>query len=327
VYNLLNVHDLVEVYQFARGKGVGYLTARLGLGKARRTAQAWNTKKKGRGIPEYLYQRTTRKVTKGAAVDVVEHFARGHLGRYAPDGGAVGISFGCGSGEKEIRWGSTGYFSRLEGVDLAPRRIETGMASVREAGLEQVVRLQCGNMLEMPLQDGAYDVVMFQHSLHHMAPVEGVLSVASRILKPDGLLYLDEFVGPTRFQWTDDQLRLSNAILRLIPERYRRDENGFMKRRVHRPGLLRMYLSDPSEAVDAGAIRGALSRLFEPVEVVEIGATLTQLVFSRISGNFDPEDPLANAYVELAAHIEETLIALGEIQSDQLTGVFRKASG
>ena len=66
-----------------------------------------------------------------------------------------------------------------------------------------------------------YDVVIAEHSLHHLAPMPEVVSTIAGLLEPDGLFFVDEYVGPDRFQWPDRQLAEAQAVLETFPARLR----------------------------------------------------------------------------------------------------------
>src|SRR4029453_13057399 len=106
------------------------------------------------------------------------------------------------------------------------------------------------------LEPDSYDVVFGVSSIHHVERLEHVFEQVRRALRPGGYFYLDEYIGPSRFQWTDDQLRLMNEQLELLPPQLRRDvrEPGKLKQRVERRTLQFMKESDPSEAVRSSEI-------------------------------------------------------------------------
>ena len=49
-----------------------------------------------------------------------------------------------------------------------------------------------------------------------------ILESVAQALTPGGLLVLIDFVGPSRFQWTDTQFEAVEGLLAQIPEDYRR---------------------------------------------------------------------------------------------------------
>ena len=133
-----------------------------------------------------------------------------------------------------------------------------------------------------------------------------------KLLRPDGRLFIDEYVGPTRFQWTERQLEAVNALLALIPEHLRRLQNGGIKKRVHRPSILSMVLDDPSEAIESAKILPALEEHFEALELKPYGGTLLHLVLSGIAHNFSEEEPETLAVLEFCFQAEDALLGPGD---------------
>ena len=251
--------------------------------------------------------------------DILDYIADTYLCAAEP---LNGLSLGSGRGNVEIQLASRCRFDKLLGYELSGKLVRFANKLACGSGRAEVV-FERGDVLRMRLSENQYDVVLGWHSLHHFRCVEDILRSVARSLKPSGLLLLFEYVGPNRFQWTEEQLAESNSMLQKIPLSYRKrwglDE---YKAHVHRPGLLRMLLADPSEAVESEVIRPALAKFFAPVRVVEVGGALLHPVFHDIGGNFPVDDPRANEIVEGCIRRESRLMQAGAIKSDFLLGVY-----
>ena len=77
-----------------------------------------------------------------------------------------------------------------------------------------------GNAGELPA--GRYGLIFSCHSFHHFLRLEHIMERVHRALTPSGFFVLEEYVGPTQFQWTDEQIALVRALMALVPERLRR---------------------------------------------------------------------------------------------------------
>jgi hypothetical protein len=101
-----------------------------------------------------------------------------------------------------------------------------------------------------------------------------IYSVRSgQALKPGGYFFLDEFIGPSRFQWTDVQLDSMNDGLDRLPKELRRrisDRKKF-KERVVRETVQEVIASDPSEAIRSSEIVPLLGQQFEILETKGFG--------------------------------------------------------
>ena len=69
-------------------------------------------------------------------------------------------------------------------------------------------------------QPESYELVHWNNSLHHMLNVEEAVEWSWKVLKPGGLFYINDIVGPDRFQWTDTMLLEATAVRQSLPERF-----------------------------------------------------------------------------------------------------------
>src|SRR5207237_9684219 len=68
-----------------------------------------------------------------------------------------------------------------------------------------------------------YDCTHFFQPLHHLEALEHILAGCAAALRPGGLLMVNEFVGPTRFQWTRQQVAMADHLQGLLPAELRLD--------------------------------------------------------------------------------------------------------
>ncbi|MFN8826567.1 MAG: class I SAM-dependent methyltransferase [Planctomycetota bacterium] len=175
-----------------------------------------------------VQRRWSRLVTGDPGLDHYQWIADRHLQR----GGLCALSVGCGEGARELRWARTGRFRRVLGIDLSPYAIASARRAAAAAGLADVVQFEVGDLADPRVGgDAAFDVVIGEHSIHHLSPLRAVLQSLRQRLVPGGLVLVDEFVGPTKFQGTDAQLGWINRLLPQLPERLRVRQDGSTKRR------------------------------------------------------------------------------------------------
>jgi hypothetical protein len=130
---------------------------------------------------------------------------------------------------------------------------------------------------------------------------------------------VNEYVGPSRFQWTQRQRTMSDALIMLLPPDLRVDllkADGTLKTRSVAPTVQDMIIGDPSEAVRSGEIEAVLAAHFDIVDDKPWGGTLNYLVFENIAGNFDAGNPYHQAIAELLIHHENVLIDFNVLPSD-----------
>jgi SAM-dependent methyltransferase len=238
---------------------------------------------------------------------------------------ARALTLGCGTGELERGLVQYGFCSHHDAFDIAAESIRKARDAAREAGLTHI-RYETCDINRMALEPDAYDCAFGVHSVHHLEALEHVFSEVRKALKPGGYFILNEFVGPTRFQWTDRQLEVINGLLRALPPqlRIRCDGSGRMKQKVRRPTIAEMKRTDPSEAMRSAEILRLLPTYFEVVEVKGYGGSVLQMLLYEIAGNFQNADPETGAILETLSDLEEQLIALGDLHDDFALIVARK---
>lgn len=235
------------------------------------------------------------------------------------------LTLGCGEGELERGLARLGFATRHDALDLAPAAIERARAAAAAAGLDHI-QYRVADLNRVSLEPAAYDCVLGAHSVHHLEALEHVLAETARALGPGGWLFLNEYVGPSRFQWTDRQLEVVNGLLAALPARFRRNlaRPGTLKTRIGRPSVLRMRLVDPSEAVRSAEILPLLPSYFEVVEVAGYGGTVLAVLLHEIAGNFADTEPGGAELLEAICDLEDALIACGDLTHDFAVVVARK---
>jgi len=226
------------------------------------------------------------------------------------------LSVGCGFGiiERIIR--QRDICQEIDGVDLAQGAIEAARKSAEDEGLTGLNYWTADlNAIELPVEK--YDVVWAHASLHHTYDLERLFAQIRQSLKPNGLFVVYEYVGPARMQFPKAYLELADRILKMIPERYRREHRTkTIKAEAPRLSLAGFEASDPSEAIRASEIVPLIASRFEIEHYRHLGGTLAMMVLDGIAGNFmEPNDQVAHQIVEWVLLLDNTLIDAGVIPS------------
>jgi SAM-dependent methyltransferase len=224
------------------------------------------------------------------------------------------ISLGCGFGGLERDLARRGMIREMDAYDLAAGAIMEARRLAEEAGYGWI-RYHVADLEAQDFPGNYYDAVFAHSSVHHVERLEALFATVHRALRPGGIFHLNEYVGPTRFQWTHAQLQLINSYLDSIPERLRQTPNG-RKRPVERPTIEQMVAMDPTEAIRSADIREVLSQYFTIVEERPYGGALLHLGLAEIAQNFDVADPEAVEHLRRFFDLEDTMMASGTIGSD-----------
>lgn len=236
-----------------------------------------------------------------------------------------GLSLGCGIGQRELRWAKLGKFVHIDAFDISKEHIQIAIAAAKEKGYDNIVDYRVADVNKIEIVTDPYDVILAEQSLHHFSPLDEILQRVNQILASDGYFVINEFVGPSRFQWTDRQLAVASGLLAILPTKYRTLWNSkTIKTFIYKPGLLRMVLADPSEAVESSHILPLLQRMFDVIELKGFGGNILHLLFDGIAHHFSSPDPEVQHWLNLCFEIEDQFLASEGLQSDFIVAVCRK---
>lgn len=138
------------------------------------------------------------------------------------DAGMQILDVGCGLGGPSRRLASN-YGCHVTGLDLTEAYCRVAEALSVRLGLDHLVSYRTGNALNMPFEDGCFDVLWTQHVSMNISDKAQLYAEMHRVLKPGGHLAIyDIIAGPggdvyfpvpwardpsISFLATDDELR------------------------------------------------------------------------------------------------------------------------
>ena len=183
-----------------------------------------------------------------------------------------GLSIGCGGGPLERDVLRRGICDRMDAFDGSPASIEVAIQEARVAGLVDRVHYSVADFNNPVLPSRRYDIVFFHQSLHHVGKLEKLFRAVLRALKPDGLLYLDEYVGPSRGEWNDLLMTTRRSVFQMVPA----------ERRLTAGLSLPNPSDDPSEAIRSAEILPQLSIGFEIESQRDYGGNLLSILHPAI---------------------------------------------
>ncbi len=228
---------------------------------------------------------------------------------------AHAVSLGCGFGNLERDLMRRGWVGRMDAYDLAEGAIAEARRLAEQDGLHGIA-YHVADLDTLQLAPGSADAVFAHSAVHHVERLEALYATVHAALKPNGVFHLHEYVGPTRFQWTDAQIALVNDFMDSLPPRLRALPSGLPKGRMTRPTVEHMIATDPSEAVRSADLLTVLDPWFEIVEERRTGGALAHLALGDIAQNFDPASAEDRAILHELFAIEDAAMASGLIGSD-----------
>ena len=108
------------------------------------------------------------------------------------------LDLGCGPGSITVGLANAVNPGEVYGVDMEESQIDLARAAAIAGGHSNVT-FQVGNALELPFEDGFFDVVHTHAVVMHIPDTDGVLKEIKRVLKPGGVLASRDLIGESSF--------------------------------------------------------------------------------------------------------------------------------
>jgi demethylmenaquinone methyltransferase/2-methoxy-6-polyprenyl-1,4-benzoquinol methylase len=89
----------------------------------------------------------------------------------------------------------------VSGIDISESMLARGRDRVRQAGLDDRVKLQAARAEELPFPSGSFDAVSFTYLLRYVHDPAATLAELSRVLRPGGVLASLDFFVPQNQAW------------------------------------------------------------------------------------------------------------------------------
>jgi hypothetical protein len=146
-----------------------------------------------------------------------------------------------------------------------------------------------------------------------------------RVLRPNGLLIYDEYVGPDHHMYEPEVMVIMNEINACLAPAYRWDHFSKQQReRMPEPNLDWMLKHDPSEGVHASRILPLTYQWFDVLHRADHGGSIMRPFFTGILPNFNWEDPKDQTVARLIIVLEQLLTRHGVIPHYNTSVVARR---
>ena len=324
VRTFISIGDLVDTYFKIKTVGLSRIIARLAWVNEARITKAWNNvNNSGQShwwsVP-LVQKRWNSLMTGDSKTEYPEYLIKKYLKNMY---NLNLLSPGCGTGSKELKFANFDNFQRIDAFDIAPNRIKVAKETAKQLGYKNI-QYTVSDVFKFNFGNQKHDVVLFDSFLHHVKELDEVLDKVYDSIKPGGLIVINEYVGPNRFQWSREQLKLSNEALGSLPGLFRkRWHSESEKSQIYRHGLLRMILSDPSEAANSENILPEIRNRFKILEENSYGGNILHLTLKDISHNFIEESNESGHLLNDLFKIEDDFLNRGN-KSDFIFGIYTK---
>jgi SAM-dependent methyltransferase len=244
------------------------------IGRLRRKAieRYWSRAFAAGGVETWLAEPMVRRYVNGAVTGSPDTWPMEWLSSLYPAGFDRAVSLGCGDGllERDLR--RKRLCRWVVGIDLSCGALALAKDESRREGVSGVAYVR-QDFNQLALRPRTLDAAFFHQALHHVEGLEGCLGEVACSLRAGGLLYLDEYVGPSRAEWRRHHLEEAEAIYRSLPRSVRR------RRRLALPVDWR----DPSEAIRSSDILSVLEARFVIELRRDYGGTFLSVIYPHLT--------------------------------------------
>lgn len=212
----------------------------------------------------------------------------------------VALSIGCGDGSKEMALLERNLVKTFVCYELSSERIARGKQKAVEKGLEDRITFVNEDFFETEYEKRKYNMIFWDNSLHHMQNAFFAISKSYEILEPGGIFFCNDFVGKSKFQWSDMELAIVNGIRASLDDcLFYKDNGKCYPRFVHRISVEEMNKMDPSEAADSTSIIPAITKVFSNPTIIPTGGLVYHTCLNGILSNIDEGSLLLEHLLEM----------------------------
>jgi len=186
---------------------------------------------------------------------------------------------GCGNGWLERKLYDQRIAKNFDAFDISQKYIQE---AEQEKG-DRPIRYFIDDINNIKnIEPKKYDAVFNFAILHHATEIDTALKNLSECLKPGGLMFNEEYVGPARNQYSEEHLEIMLSINSDLPEKFR-------SKNLLRPPLANFRI-EPTEAIHSDLVIPSFKKYFDMVfERNMNGGIAYQILWNNIS-EFEKND-------------------------------------
>jgi len=319
----ITIDDFVDVVHKIKQRGLNFILSKININGVSRTKKTFN-QIEYISADWYIIPKIKERWNKLITGDSTCNYEKYLVDEVLKNQDKIKlISFGSGYCSHEIELAKYSIFDEIICVDVSEKILMEAEKKAKKINLKNI-KFICADINKFDFEKNYFDIVFFHSSLHHFDNINFFLENRVKpILKDDGLLVINEYVGETRLQFSENQIKTINKAIKIIPEKYRiRSGSKLLKRRFYGPGILRMIIADPSECIDSQSIRCAIYSGFKIVVEKAYGGNILMSALKDISHHFVELNPEKENILKDLFLIEDDYMKTNS--SDFVFGVYRK---
>ena len=211
--------------------------------------------------------------------------------RYPSRKFAKAVSIGCGNGSKELELVKAGLVEHFDLFEISSASIKQGriLAKNAAAGSAMSFHQLVVDMTE-PTDIAKYDLVYWNNALHHMLDVPQAMHWSKAKLKAGGVIYINDFIGPDRMQWTPEMLHIASSVRASLPKRMLRHPLLPWRKlptQVTAVSVADIIRIDPTECADSARMLHAFKESFHGGLIIPTGGLVYHTALNDVIGNIN----------------------------------------
>jgi ubiquinone/menaquinone biosynthesis C-methylase UbiE len=182
------------------------------------------------------------------------------LARSGIDASSIVLDLGCGNGNT-TNWLAEQKSCHVTGIDLSGVRVQNAIEAAAELPAEIASKLtfKKASATELPFDEGTFTHVWSQATIYHVHDKHAALAESYRVLKPGGLLVLDDLTKPNAQISAESQKHVYDRLLFDTPFSFQGYQEGLKQHGF--------------EIVEAEDLAGHLGRSYEKLGEMAKAAT------------------------------------------------------
>lgn len=187
------------------------------------------------------------------------------------------LIIGCGNGWVERQLYDLNIGLDFDAFDISEKYLKEAKEKKENRSIKYY-KDDLNNLEKLP--QNYYDAIFNVGVLHHGFRLSRTLWHLNRSLKPNGLMFNFDYVGPAQNNYSENHLQLLNQINKKLPKRFQSPHRL-------RPAKEDFTFGDPTEAVNADLVRPTFERFFDVIYQRDLnGGIAYQILWNNIS-NFE----------------------------------------
>ncbi|MFH4967900.1 class I SAM-dependent methyltransferase [Gaetbulibacter sp. M240] len=320
---LITLDDIIDIYVKLNQRGLNFIKSKFHFNPIKRSKSAFESKNIQLGnwwnIPT-IKERWNLKVTGEKTLDFVAFTMNNYLKNRK---NLKMLSLGSGNCATELKYAEYDNFQDILCCDISDISLEKAKARAQEKNLNNI-NFKVQDVNKYSFAPNTYDIIFFRASLHHFKNIEQLIGESiKKALKENGILIIDEYIGPNRLQFPNHQIKAINKSLKIVPKKFRkRYKVNLYKNKVYGSGIIRMIIADPSECIESQKILPTINKYFKTIYQATYGGNILAITLKDISHHFIDLDEEKKKILNTLFEFEDDY--LKNNPSDFIYGIYQK---